>query len=127
MNIGVLAKRCGVSTDTIRYYEKEGLMHSVLRQNNGYRLYSEIDIAQLQFIQIAKKLGFTLLEIRHFLPEVLDGKLYKEDLESKLEHKVIEIEEKIKYLQSLRMNILDTFQQLKCGPDASINLNKLID
>lgn len=127
MNIGELAKRCEVSTDTIRYYEKEGLMHSVLRQDNGYRLYTEIDIARLQFIRTAKKLGFTLAEIRLFLPEVQGSQFYKGDLESKLKQKITQIDKKINDLQELRLNIVDTFQLLKCSSDAPLNLNKLID
>lgn len=127
MNIGELAKRCKVSTDTIRYYEKEGLMHSILRQDNGYRLYAEGDVARLQFIRTAKKLGFTLAEIRLFLPEVQGGQFYKGDLESKLKQKITQIDKKINDLQELRLNILDTFQLLTCSFDAPLNLNKLID
>lgn len=127
MNIGELAKKCEVSTDTIRYYEKEGLMHSVLRQDNGYRLYSEIDVARLQFIRTAKKLGFTLSEIRLFLPEIQGGQFYKGDLESKLKQKIIQIDKKVNDLQALRLNIIDIFQLLKCGSDAPLNLNKLRD
>ncbi|MDQ8935624.1 MerR family transcriptional regulator [Acinetobacter rudis] len=127
MNIGELAKKCEVSTDTIRYYEKEGLMHSVLRQDNGYRLYSEIDVARLQFIRTAKKLGFTLSEIRLFLPEIQGGQFYKGDLESKLKQKIIQIDKKVNDLQALRLSIMDIFQLLKCGSDAPLNLNKLRD
>lgn len=127
MNIGELAKKCEVSTDTIRYYEKEGLMHSVLRQDNGYRLYSEIDVARLQFIRTAKKLGFTLSEIRLFLPEIQGGQFYKGDLESKLKQKIIQIDKKVNDLQVLRLSIMDIFQLLKCGSDAPLNLNKLRD
>lgn len=127
MNIGELAKKCEVSTDTIRYYEKEGLMHSVLRQDNGYRLYFEIDVARLQFIRTAKKLGFTLTEIRLFLPEIQGGQFYKGDLESKLKQKIIQIDKKVNDLQALRLSIVDIFQLLKCGSDAPLNLNKLRD
>lgn len=127
MNIGELAKKCEVSTDTIRYYEKEGLMRSVLRQDNGYRLYSEIDVARLQFIRTAKKLGFTLSEIRLFLPEIQGGQFYKGDLESKLKQKIIQIDKKVNDLQALRLSIMDIFQLLKCGSDAPLNLNKLRD
>lgn len=127
MNIGELAKRCDVSTDTIRYYEKEGLLNSALRQNNGYRLYSEVDIARLQFIQTAKKLGFTLLEIRLFLPEIQSDHFYKDDLKKKLEQKVDQIYKKIIELQLLKLNIINTSQALQCSSDMPLNLNKLID
>lgn len=127
MNIGELAKKCEVSTDTIRFYEKKGLMNSVLRQNNGYRLYSEGDIARLQFIRTAKKLGFTLVEIRIFLSEAQGSQLYRDNLESKLKQKITQIDKKINDLQKLRLDIISTSQLLKCKPDKPFNVNKLID
>ncbi|WOE32676.1 MULTISPECIES: MerR family transcriptional regulator [unclassified Acinetobacter] len=127
MNISKLAKKCDVSTDTIRYYEKKGLMKSPLRQDNGYRLYCEIDLVRLQFIRTAKKLGFTLEEIRIFLPEIQDNQLYKKDLENKLQQKVIQIDKKITDLQHLKVDIVNTLQLLKCNTDTPLNLNQLID
>lgn len=102
-------------------------MKSPLRQDNGYRLYCEIDLVRLQFIRTAKKLGFTLEEIRIFLPEIQDNQLYKKDLENKLQQKVIQIDKKITDLQHLKVDIVNTLQLLKCNTDTPLNLNQLID
>ena len=60
LTIGAVAKRVGVAIDTIRYYEREGLLPEPLRRASGYRSYDEGTIAQLRFIRRAKELGFTL-------------------------------------------------------------------
>lgn len=127
MNIGQLAKQCGVSTDTIRYYEKEGLLHQPVRQSNGYRLYQTQDLARVQFICMAKRLGFSLVEIRHLLPEIEQGTVNRMDLENRLHQKLQQIDNKIKELQHLRVDIVSIFAQLKCGPQAPLTLGKLVD
>ena len=65
--IGKAAKRAGLSVDTLRYYEREGLLPSPRRSPSRYRLYDEAAIARLRFISRAKTLGFTLAEIRELL------------------------------------------------------------
>ena len=65
--IGAIAKRVGVAIDTIRYYEREGLLPQPARRASGYRSYDDSAIAQLLFIRRAKSLGFTLDEIRDLL------------------------------------------------------------
>lgn len=65
--IGTVAKRVGVSIDTIRYYEREGLLPPPARRASGYRSYDEAALTQLRFIRKAKDLGFTLEEIRELL------------------------------------------------------------
>ncbi|RDS79134.1 heavy metal-responsive transcriptional regulator [Dyella monticola] len=67
LTIGSVAKRAGVAIDTIRYYEREGLLPAPLRRASGYRSYDETAISRLRFIRRAKELGFTLEEIRDLL------------------------------------------------------------
>lgn len=67
MKIGNLAKRVGVGIDTVRYYEREGLLPQAQRRSSGYRLYDVKDIQRLRFIRRAKTLGFTLTEVRDLL------------------------------------------------------------
>lgn len=67
MKIGELAQRAGVGIDTVRYYERQGLLPLPLRQLSGYRSFEAKDIARLQFVRRAKGLGFTLAEIRELL------------------------------------------------------------
>lgn len=67
MKIGELAKRCDVNIDTIRYYERHGLLPVPVRLASGYRRYQSADMVRLRFVRRAKKLGFTLDEIRELL------------------------------------------------------------
>ena len=67
MTIGQVAKQVGVSTDTIRLYERYGLIDEPARTNAGYRNYCAEDIRRLVFIKRAKVMGFTLKEINELL------------------------------------------------------------
>lgn len=67
MRIGELARRAGVGIDTVRYYEREGLLPLPPRAASGYRAYAAGDVRRLQFVRRAKALGFTLPQIRELL------------------------------------------------------------
>ncbi|WP_422126192.1 MerR family transcriptional regulator [Vibrio fluvialis] len=67
--IGELAKRCGVSTDTLRFYEKNALISPAGRSDSGYRLYDEENQKQVSFILKAKELGLSLEEIKELLDD----------------------------------------------------------
>lgn len=62
--IGEIAKRVGVTTKTIRYYESMGLLGEARRTDSGYRVYSDQDLDRVRFIQGAKALGLSLSEIK---------------------------------------------------------------
>jgi len=67
LSIGALARRAGVGIDTVRYYERAGLLAPRARLPSGYRRYSELEVARLRFIRRAQALGFTLREVRELL------------------------------------------------------------
>ncbi|MFL6606238.1 MAG: MerR family transcriptional regulator [Steroidobacteraceae bacterium] len=67
MGIGALAKRASVRIDTVRYYERAGLLAPRSRLPSGYRRYSDLELARLRFIRRAQALGFTLKEVRELL------------------------------------------------------------
>lgn len=67
IGIGTLAKRAGVSIDTVRYYEKSGLLSPESRLASGYRRYGDEQVSRLRFIRRAQELGFTLKDIRELL------------------------------------------------------------
>jgi DNA-binding transcriptional MerR regulator len=69
MNIGELAKRTGMATSKIRFYEAAGLLGVVERKENGFRTYSEHSLVTLAFIQDAQKAGLDLEAIRALLPQ----------------------------------------------------------
>ncbi|BDR12157.1 Zn(2+)-responsive transcriptional regulator [Vibrio sp. STUT-A11] len=72
-HIGELAKRCGVTADTLRFYEKNGLIKPAERSESGYRLYNEENQKQVRFILKAKELGLSLCEIRDLLEIKLEA------------------------------------------------------
>lgn len=68
LTVGEVAGRCGVSTDTVRYYEKRGLVPEPPRfESSGYRAYPAETVERVRFIQQAQELGFTLAEIEELL------------------------------------------------------------
>lgn len=67
LKIGEVAARCGLSRDTLRYYERLGLLPKPLRTSSGYRLYEARIVERLSFIKRAQSFGFTLEEIKHML------------------------------------------------------------
>jgi MerR family copper efflux transcriptional regulator len=103
MTIGRLAKQVGVNIDTIRYYERNGLIPEPVRRASGYREYEAADARRLRFILRAKELGFTLAEIGELLSLSADRDVrgVKRRAEERLEH----VEHKIKELQRVRKGL----------------------
>ncbi len=67
IGIGTLARRAGVGIDTVRYYERSGLLAPNTRLASGYRRYSDAEVSRLRFIRRAQALGFSLKEIGDLL------------------------------------------------------------
>lgn len=67
MKISQLARRAEVPIDTVRFYEREGVIPPPTRRESGYRDYTDADVRRLQFIRRAKRLGFTLAEVQDLL------------------------------------------------------------
>jgi len=65
--IGIVSQRSGCSIDTIRFYEKAGVLPQALRTESGRRTYNEDDVARITFIRRARELGFSLDEVRGLL------------------------------------------------------------
>ncbi len=121
MNISELAKANHVSTDTVRYYEKQGILHAPLRQDNGYRFYTQAHVELLRFVRGAQALGFSLAEIRTILPQLAEGKLGRPDIEHQLQTKMAQIDAHIRQLQTLKKELKATFASLSCKPTATLS------
>ncbi|MGR8980210.1 MAG: MerR family DNA-binding protein [Gammaproteobacteria bacterium] len=67
LTISLAAKKAGIGVETVRYYQRIGLIERPPKPLSGYRIYSEDTVARLRFIQRAKELGFSLLEISSLL------------------------------------------------------------
>jgi MerR family transcriptional regulator, copper efflux regulator len=104
MRISVLAEKARVSVDTIRFYEKKGLIDSELvgRQANNYRDYSEASLERLILIQQAKRLGFTLAEIQQWIRDYESDRLSKPEKRRILNQKLAEIDTRIEELKQMR-------------------------
>jgi MerR family copper efflux transcriptional regulator len=122
MNISQLAKIANVSTDTVRYYEKQGLISAPERQDNGYRLYTQAHAGAVRFVRGAQSLGFSLAEIRSILPQLAQGKFGRADIEHQLQTKMAQIDAHIEQLQTLKNELASTFAALSCSPTQTIGV-----
>lgn len=102
LTIGQLAKNVQVNVETVRYYERRGLMPEPPRRKSGYRQYSETDVARIRFIRRAKELGFSLNEVSELLSLRLDPETTCEDIKRRAEAKIAEMEGKIQTLRKMR-------------------------
>lgn len=104
--IGELAGLANVSTDTVRYYEKQGMMSIGTRNPSGYRQYDENDLQRLRFIRYAKSTGFTLEAIKELLSIRIDP-LHHTCQESKsiVEERLAEVEIKLQELTQMRESL----------------------
>lgn len=102
MKIGELARRCDVAIDTIRFYERQGLLPAPERLASGYRHYRIPDIARLRFVRRAKVLGFTLDEIRELLALSDHRQDDMRDLKAAATAKLVDIDSRLAELARIR-------------------------
>ncbi len=113
--IGQLAKLAEVTPDTIRYYEKLGMMSHDIRTEGGFRLYDEDDLRRLQFIRHGRQLGFTLEAIAELLSIRVDPAHHTcQESKSIVQARLAEVESKIAELQEMR-NSLKRLNDACCG------------
>ena len=115
--IGEVANRAGVNKETVRYYEKRGLIPKPDRRRSGYRIFTKRHIDQIKFIKRAQELGFTLSEIQELLDLRLDGDTPCEQVRKKAESKRREVEEKINDLQGIKTVLSELID--KCKADGT--------
>lgn len=102
LTIGVVARRAGLGLETVRFYERQGLIEEPPRRPSGYREYPEGVIARLAFIRRAKELGFTLTEIKELLALRLDPQTPAAEIRQRAEGKIAAIQDKIHSLQRMK-------------------------
>lgn len=102
MTIGKLAKRAGVGVETIRFYERKGLIPEPPRRESGYREYGQETVDRVRFIRGAKELGFTLKEIDGLLSLRVDPNSPCQDVNRRIESKIRDIDERIKMLERMK-------------------------
>ena len=106
LTIGKLAKATDVGIETIRFYEREGLLAPTGRRASGYRQYGEDAVARLRFIRMAKRLGFTLKEIQSLLALRLNPRARRSSVKEKAQAKIADIEARIDELEKMKAALL---------------------
>jgi Hg(II)-responsive transcriptional regulator len=106
LTIGQVAHRASVGVETVRFYEREGLLEEPERRASGYRQYSEEAVKQIRFIKRAQQLGFSLKEIAALLTLRVDGRTECSQVKERAAVKLAEVEQKIAELQRIRQVLL---------------------
>ena len=112
MRIGELARIAGVTPDTIRYYERAGLLGPPARTAAGYRDYGETALDDLRFIKKGKTLGLRLTDLREVMVITSGGKLLCDHVRAIIVARLKEVDEKIGELRELRSTLMETLARL---------------
>lgn len=119
LGIGEVSKRAGVGVETVRYYERQGLLRPPERKSSGYRIYTEETVQVLRFIRRAKELGFTLREIKKLLELRGNSSLPRTEVKEQARQKVVEIDSKINDLKRMRSGLQSLVDQ--CHGSGSVD------
>jgi MerR family copper efflux transcriptional regulator len=115
MTIGEASTHSGVPAKTIRYYEQIGLLGPPIRGPNLYRTYHERDVAILRFIGRARRLGFSIQDLKNLVALYRDRTRSSRDVKRVAELHLARVERKIRDLQSLRSALADLIE--RCAGD----------
>ncbi len=116
MRIGELAKSAGVTPDTIRFYEREGLLEPPRRGPNGYRDYGSGALDDLRFIKNAQLLGMKLSDVRETLEIAAGGKQPCGHVRATVATRLADVEQRLKELRALRSTLRETLERLDRAP-----------
>jgi MerR family transcriptional regulator, copper efflux regulator len=105
LTIGRLAKQAGVNLETVRFYERRGLMPKAPRSASGYRLFPADATRRLRFIRRAQDLGFSLKEIRELLALRVSPRTTSAEIRKRAEAKIADIDGKIRSLESMNKTL----------------------
>jgi len=102
-----LAARGGVNLETIRYYERVGVLPKPPRSRSGYRQFSTESVRRVRFIKRAQELGFSLKEIKELLALRLAQNSTRADVRQHAEAKIADIEQKVQQLRAMKKALLN--------------------
>lgn len=100
--IGEMSRKLGLRPDTLRYYERIGLLRRITRAPSGLRLYDDRDVSRLRFIRRAQNMNFSLAEISDLLQMRDDPRTARDDVRALMELKLEDVEERLRQLTRLR-------------------------
>jgi DNA-binding transcriptional MerR regulator len=115
MKIGEVAQRAGVSVDTVRFYERRGVLPAAQRRPSGYRMFSESTVERIRMARALQDLGFTLDEVIDALQAHDDGGATCESERWRLEAVVDRLDAKIAQLRRARRNAIQTLEDCRAG------------
>ncbi len=102
MRIGELARATGTKAETIRYYEREGILPAADRTDSNYRDYSDEHLATLTFVRRARELGFSMAQVRELLTLSDHEDKPCDDVDELVQRQMVEVQRKIADLEALR-------------------------
>ena len=115
MTIGQVAKLADVGVETLRFYEREGLIEEPPRRASGYRQYPTHTVDRVRFISRAKELGFTLKEIKELMSLRDGGGKRRGEVRAIAEAKMRDIDQKLARLQAMRSALYSLIETCACG------------
>ena len=122
-SIGTLGKQTGLSADTLRYYEKIGLLQNIHRRG-GQRRYSGQHLEQLQFIRRAQAMDFSLAEIAQLLRLRIDPVASRSEVRTLAEEKLEAINSRIKILRNLQKELKGLVDECRHGESGACPIIK---
>ena len=128
LSIGQVADRAGIGVETVRFYERQGLIQEPPRSGAGYREYPEATVSRIRFIKRAKELGFTLKEIKELLSLQLDPTTTCADVKSRAEAKIADIQARIRSLRRMKKALVKlTAVCSGCGTSSECPILEALD
>jgi DNA-binding transcriptional MerR regulator len=127
LKIGEVARRAEVGIETLRYYERLGLLGSPRRTQAGYRLYSETIFARLDFIRKAQAMAFTLEEIGRIIQESETGQSPCAEVRRIAHRKLEELDQRLKQLRQYRNELARTLTEWESKGSAAGRICGLIE
>ena len=115
LTIGQLGKKAGVNVQTIRYYERLGLLNPTARRLSGYRLYGAEEIRRLCFIKNAQALGFTLREVTELLNLRVRSSARCDAVQRKAQEKLAQVERKAQDLRAMARSLRSLIRACESG------------
>jgi MerR family copper efflux transcriptional regulator len=128
LTIGHLAREAGINLETVRYYERQGLLPKPPRSAFGYRLFPSEAARRLRFIQRAKELGFSLREIQELLSLRVSPTTKSAEIRARAEAEIADIEAKIRSLERMKKTLRNLTKSCAgCGPVAECPILESLD
>src|SRR5262249_2065402 len=127
MTIGQVAKLSGVGVETIRFYEREGLLTKPKRKESGYRLFEAEAVSRIKFIKRAKPLGSSVREIRELLSLRVNSRASATEVKKLVESKIEQIDRRIYDLKKVRNALAQLSRSVRKSPISELTLLEVLE